>query len=297
MKNAQWSDALATFEAASKILSNTQMTLGMGACERALGRYVRAKGTLERSLAESAKSPSPLPRAASSKPKASSPRSIASSRASRSPSILRRPQSPSTAARSRRPAHRAISPRSSPPACSRRAGAASARQDVRDGARSGRDVVTLSRKGFTDAVVNKTLAPGSSTSLNLKLNLLPATLKVTSLQAGALVRVNDTDVGPVPVDVLRPAGNYRVQVLHEGFIPYSTLVTVRPGEEVKLRAPLEVFKPSILSRWWFWTGAVAVIGGGIAITYFATRPTPQPPPYDGGSANWVAKPSPAGFHF
>src|SRR5262249_32397113 len=142
-----------------------------------------------------------------------------------------------------------------------------------------------------DAVVNRTFAPGATSELDLRLDLLPATLKVTSSQAGALVRVNDADVGPAPVDVLRPAGAYRVNVKKKGFLPYTTQVTVQPGEEIKLRATLLEEKPSIVERWWFWTAAGAVIAGGVVVTYVATRPKPEPPPYDGGSTGWIVKPA------
>ncbi len=160
----------------------------------------------------------------------------------------------------------------------------------------GAHVFTLSRKGFTDAVVNRTFAPGSASTLDLKLDLLPATLRITSTQLGALVHVDDADVGPAPVDVLRPAGAYHVMVKKDGFLPYGTQVTVQPGEEVKLRAPLVVDKPSIAKRWWFWTTIAGVIGTGVVVTYVVTRPKPEPkPPFNGGSANWVVMP--AAFRF
>src|SRR5438477_2602127 len=61
VKRAQWSDALATFEAAAKLYPNASITLNMGACERALGRYLRARSTLQRALDESSAATTPLP--------------------------------------------------------------------------------------------------------------------------------------------------------------------------------------------------------------------------------------------
>jgi hypothetical protein len=161
----------------------------------------------------------------------------------------------------------------------------------------GAHVITLSRKGFTDAAVNRTFAPGSASTLDLKLDLLPATLKITSSQQAALVKVGDADVGPVLVDVLRPAGAYKVSVKKDGFVPYAAQVTVRPGEELKLNAQLAEDKPKIVQRWWFWTVIVGVVGAGTAVTVVATRPKAQPPPYDGGSTNWVVKPTAAVVRF
>jgi hypothetical protein len=128
-------------------------------------------------------------------------------------------------------------------------------------------------------------------------------MKITSTEPKAIVRVNETDVGPAPIDVLRPAGNYQVQVQEDGFVPYKTQVTLRPGEEVKLNAALVAERPSLFTRWWFWSGAAVVIAGGVTATYFATRPAPQPPDFDRGSANWLVTPSArrihvaSGFHF
>src|SRR5690349_4684329 len=51
VQKAQWSEALATFEASSRLFASPSTTLNMGACERALGRYVRARAELSRALA------------------------------------------------------------------------------------------------------------------------------------------------------------------------------------------------------------------------------------------------------
>src|SRR5262249_13807542 len=90
----------------------------------------------------------------------------------------------------------------------------------------GAHVFTISRKGFTDAVVNRTLAPGARSDLNLELSRLPASLRISADREGALVTVGGVDVGPVPVEVLRPAGAYRVSVKRAGFVPYETRVNV-----------------------------------------------------------------------
>lgn len=291
VKAAQWSDALATFEAAEKLYPAPLITLSIGACERALGRYVQARRTLARALAESAASEAPLPESSVVEAKgflAEIDRVLATVQVKIDPpeaaiAIDGRPlavESKPGEATVLAAGVLAPGPGTAPPAASFTL--------VLD---PGAHVITLSRKGFSDAVVNKTFGPGTKSSLDLKLDLLPATLKITSTERGSLVRVDDVDVGPTPVDVLRPAGAYRVEVKHAGFVPYSSQVTLRPGEEVKINAPLAVEKPSIFTRWWFWTGAVVVVGAGATITYFATRRAPEPPPYDGGSTGWVAQPS------
>ena len=296
VKHAQWSEALAAFEASAKLYPNPATTLSTGACERALGRYVQARATLARALAESAAAGNVLPESSVTEAKgfvAEIDRILAHVAVTVDPpeaaiAIDGRPLAVQPAQGAPRPLTAAgvlpPGPGVPPPAA--------AFDLVLD---PGVHVITLSRKGFTDAVVNRTFAPGSTSNLDLKLDLLPATLKITSTQSGALVHVGDSDVGPAPVDVLRPAGAYHVEVKKEGFLPYGTQVTVQPGEEVKLNANLAVDKPSVAKRWWFWTSIAAVIGTGVVVTYELTKPKPQPPPLDGGSANWVVMPTAVRF--
>lgn len=290
VQKAQWSDALAAFEASAKLYPSASTTLNMGACERALGRYVRARATLSQALEESAAAGGSLPESSAIEARgfvAEIDRLLAKVTVTIDPpeaaiAVDGRPLFTSKAGPTPLLAAGVLPPGPGAPPPSK-----SFELVVDPGAH----VITLSRKGFTDAVVNKTFAPGSTSTLDLKLDLLPATLRITSSQAAALVRVNDADVGPAPVDVLRPAGAYKVSVKKDGYLPYAAQITVQPGEEVKLRAQLAEDKPSIAQRWWFWTGIAAVVAGGVAITVVATRPKAEPPPYDGGTTNWVVRPA------
>jgi len=103
--------------------------------------------------------------------------------------------------------------------------------------------------------------------------------------------VNGTDVGPAPVDVLRPAGSYKLVVKKEGRIPYEARVSVQAGEEVKVHATLLEDKPALTERWWFWTAASVVVAGAALGTYVATRSEPEPTrtAVSGGSFGWKVK--------
>jgi hypothetical protein len=291
VKKAQWSDALAFFEQSSKLYPNPTTTFNVGYCERALGRYVRAHGTLVRALREDETAEAKMPDSTRTEAKAyvdEIDRLVARV------TVTLEPRDAAIAVDGRPLAAQASSA-GGPPKFA--AGVEAPGPGVATGAATfeviadpGAHVITLSRRGYSDAVVNRSLAPGSRESIELRLDLLPATLRVTSSQNDAIVTVNDKDVGPAPVDVRRPAGTYRVTVTKDGFLPYESQVSVKAGEEVKLRAALSIDEPSILSRWWFWTGAAAVVAGGVVLTYALTRPDPEPPPYDGGTAGWVVHP-------
>jgi hypothetical protein len=154
----------------------------------------------------------------------------------------------------------------------------------------GSHLITIAKAGYGTATVTRVFANGEHTKLPLSLSLLPATIHVSATQPDAVVTINGADVGMAPVDISRHAGSYHVRLLHQGFEPYESDVTVKPGEEANLRAALLAEKIPVYKKWWFWTGAAAVVLGGVLITYELTRDT-RPPAYNGGSTGWVVTPS------
>jgi hypothetical protein len=289
VKKFQWAEALGAFEKSHALVPNANTSLNIGVCERALGRYVRARQSLRRALDESEAGGGVL-----------SPTSLADAEAylEQIDGVVVRARltvKPSDAALSidGRPlakisaGERTVFAAGIAPAGPGARVPAEAFEVVLD---PGNHVFVLARSGFSDAVVNRTLAPGSSTDLVLELEKLPATLKVSSSIEGAIVQVAEVDVGPVPVDVLRPAGRYPVIVRKEGYVPYETSLTVRPGEEA-IDAVLAPESLNVAEQWWFWTSIVGGLGTAAVVTYFVVRPEPDPPPYDGGSSGWVVQPS------
>src|SRR5262249_13359774 len=104
-----------------------------------------------------------------------------------------------------------------------------------------------------------------------------------------VVTVNKLDVGVAPISLIRPAGAYHVVVRRNGFAPYEVDTVLSSGQKTEIKAKLEHDKPSIFSRWWFWTAAGVVVAGAAATTYFVTRPSPERPPLEGGGLGWTAK--------
>lgn len=101
--------------------------------------------------------------------------------------------------------------------------------------------------------------------------------------------VNGVDVGMAPVDVPRAPGKYKVVVTKDGFVPHAMVVDVFAGQDPKLDANLVPETTPITKRWWFWTGLAAVVAGGVAITYAATRPDPVPPDFQRGNTGWLVE--------
>ena len=158
---------------------------------------------------------------------------------------------------------------------------------------AGTHVFTVSRTGYRDIVLTRDFAPAQRGTLDLVLARLPGTMHVSATTEGALVRVSGIDVGLAPIDVTRPPGVYRIAVTRPGFTSFQNDITLSPGEEANVRAHLEVERVPLTKRWWFWATAagvlVALLVGAAVITFVATRPTPEPAPYDGGSTGWVVQ--------
>lgn len=287
VRSAQWAEALASFERASELRPHPVTTYNIAACERALGRYTRARRSFQKALAEHDQSGG-----------TALPGSLAADARGYLAEIDRllvrftlevEPSSALTV--DGRPLEVV------------RDGAATTTYvaglrapGVGDASPSGSFVVLLdpgahvfifSRPGFADAILRRSFDAGHATGERVSLTQLPGTLRISSNRDGAIVRVGRSDVGPAPVDVLRPAGKYEVVVQRDGFVPYEAQVSLRAGQEANIRATLAEDKPSVLKRWWFWTAAIVVVGGAAVATYAATRPQHREE-VGGGSLGWSA---------
>jgi hypothetical protein len=281
--HAQWSEALAAFERSAKLKPHAVATYNIAACERALGHYTRARQALRDALAQNdASQRTQLAESLVTEAKAQltqidgllATADVTLEPASAAVAVDGRPLAPSADNGTLVAGMRLPGPGEPPPVTGGKF------KLVMD---PGVHVLTLSRKGYTDSVVNRSFAPGTSTALALALDKLPSIFHVEADQANAVVTFAERDVGAVPIDVSRPSGTYRVQVNKAGFLTYEATVTGSPGELINLRAKMAVKHPSVFTRWWFWTIAGAVVAGAATATYFLVR---QPPPPNGGGLGW-----------
>jgi hypothetical protein len=282
VEKAQWAEALAAFEQAGKLRPHPVTTYNIGACERAIGRYTRAKGAFERALEMHAKAdggrlPDHL---------------LEDTRAlvAQLDELLARAEltlvpRDATIAIDGRP----LDVRGTIALAGTRAPGPGEKVDggtvtvVLD---PGAHVITVAAPGFGGAVLNRTFAPGSKSTLRLALDELPAVLRVSADKPGAIVRIDGTDLGPAPLEVLRPAGRHQIVVTKVGHVAYETNVTVRAGEAANLRATLREETPAITSRWWFWGVAVGAVAIAAGTTWALTRPEPTRPDPGGGTLGW-----------
>ncbi len=294
VKREEWAEALAAFERSTQARPHATTTFNIAACERALGQYTRAQRSFERALGEAREHPDQLSGSLVAEAKALSSQidqALARAEVTLDPpnaaiAVDGRPLSFSASGAKPVAVAGVLNPGPGKPP--------PAKSFVLI-LNPGVHILTLSRKGYGEAVVNRSFRAGSRTELSLELAKLPATIRVSSNVDRALVRVDGIDMGPAPIDVHRPAGTYPVVVFRRGYDDYEGSVSVRAGEEITFRAKLKPESRPITKEWWFWTAAVAVVAGGALATYALTRPEPEPPPYDGGNTNWVARPAGARF--
>jgi hypothetical protein len=278
-----WGEALASFERSSALRPHALTTYNVATCERALGAYTRARATYTKALAEEEARAGELP--ASYADEAKTRRTEIESLLAHA-NVTVEPAG-ATIAIDGRPllADGASFVAGVAPAGLATEAPATRFELLLD---PGAHVITLAAKGFSTIVVNRTFAPASHGELTLSMARLPATLRVSALQEGAIVTLDGRDIGVVPIETTRPAGSHSLTVDAKGFVPYRTSLVLLPGQEVNLRAPLSRQPPSITKRWWFWAGAGAlaatIVGVGVGV-FFATR---SPPPPDGGGLGWAA---------
>jgi hypothetical protein len=151
----------------------------------------------------------------------------------------------------------------------------------------GAHVFRAVREGHQDALVSRSYRAGESATLDLHLDVLPATIAIRSEPASAIVRVDSREVGLAPIEFQRPAGQYKLEVLADHYETYQAALDLSPGQRADMTARLNPYTEPLTKKWWFWTGVAVVVAGGAVVTYFVTRPAPQPPAYDSGSANWL----------
>ena len=290
VKQGQWADALAAFEQASRLRTHAVTTYNIGVCQRAMGQYVRARKTFLKALVENDAS-----RGTELSPVLAQDTHDLITDIDRLLATVTVTLDPPTASVTFDGRPLEVESTDGVPLLAAGqlgpgAGSKPPAPTFRVRVDPGAHVITFSRKGYSDAIYNKMFAPGSSSQMDVRLDTLPATLHIGSRPSSAVILLNDTDVGLTPLDVIRPAGTYRVVVKKSGFVTYDTNVTARAGEELALNPSLPEEKKSIFGRWWFWTGVGVIFVGAIVGTAFAVNAL-QPatrPPLNGGSLGWTA---------
>lgn len=288
-RQALWADALKRYEASASLAPHPSTTYNIGVCHRALGRFLLARASFRRALAQQGGEETKLAPSTVTDIEAFlgeidgllATLDVRLEPASASIAVDGRPLRPSS-----RTAQQPLYVAGVLPPGKGRPPAASLFRIELD---PGPHVFVLSRAGFADAVVRRAVAPGSRGKLELSLERLPAELRINASEAMAAVSLDGLDVGVAPVTLRRPAGQYHVLVRKDGFDPYETDVTLEAAQRTDLMARLTPEDVGLHERWWFWTAIGTAVAAAVVVTYVATRPEPERPPVDGGGLGWSVR--------
>lgn len=149
-------------------------------------------------------------------------------------------------------------------------------------------VLTFTLEGHSTIEIRKDPTPGSHEEIPISMTEQPAQIRIASNVKGAIVHVDGADVGLAPVIVSRPPGVRVVSVAMDGYVPYESKITLKPGQLVPLDAELAREKTPVTKKWWFWAGSVTALVAVGVITYFIVRPAPTRPDPNPGGLGWVA---------
>ena len=131
---------------------------------------------------------------------------------------------------------------------------------------AGTAVVKVTRDGFFPVKRDVQLKGSMLTTLEIK--LLPratsGVLAVIVEPAAARVTIDGKFEGNAPIELVLPAGTHDVSLQSPGYEPLSSKAVVRADGRVDVRLTMQA-TPSVLSRWWFWTGVGAVVVSGVII--------------------------------
>jgi len=129
--------------------------------------------------------------------------------------------------------------------------------------------------GYESDVREVTLAGGDAQDLRFELKAAgpEGVLVIRSDVAGAEVYIDGTLFGTVPAEAKLSAGEHEVVVRHPDYEDYDGTAVIEPGKRKVLAVELEP-TPSLIERWWFWTGIGAVVTAGVVIAIVATSHAP-----------------------
>lgn len=104
--------------------------------------------------------------------------------------------------------------------------------------RTGQRQIEVSANGFQTYETSMFLKAGDQLLLRAALPKALVSFLVTSEPKGSRVFVNNRLVGVTPLQHLIPVGQHRISVVKEGYKPFQTNVTLRPGDRLQLHVPL-----------------------------------------------------------
>ena len=126
----------------------------------------------------------------------------------------------------------------------------------------GRHVIEARRAGYRPAQRMVNLAPGATeeVALDAAEAPLPSTLQVEANVPEASIVLDGRERGRGTFEGELPAGTHALEVSAASHSTERRDLELAPGRRERVVITLAQ-RPSVLTRWWFWTGAAVVVAG------------------------------------
>lgn len=126
----------------------------------------------------------------------------------------------------------------------------------------GRHVFEARRAGYESATRTLTLSPGATDDvlLDVTAHPLPARLQVQVSVDDAVISVDGVERGRGTFSGELPPGAHTLEVRASSHQTERRALELAPGRQERVVVTLSS-NPSVLSRWWFWTGAAVIVAG------------------------------------
>lgn len=131
---------------------------------------------------------------------------------------------------------------------------------------AGPAIVKITREGYFPVKRDVVLKASTVTTVDVKL-LLRATsgvLAVATEPPAAKVTIDGRVEGSAPIELVLPAGAHSIELASPGYEPLTSRAVVKADGRVDVRLSMRA-TPSVLSKWWFWTGVGAVVATGVVV--------------------------------
>jgi hypothetical protein len=132
---------------------------------------------------------------------------------------------------------------------------------------SGAATVQIELEGFFTETRDVVLSGGGSLTLDVELHPKSTSgllaIRTDPMGADVLVDGRPSGTSTPRIELALPAGPHEVLAHREGYDDARVPIFLAPGSSRDLAIPMSKSVP-VTARWWFWSGVVLVVAGGVA---------------------------------
>jgi hypothetical protein len=160
----------------------------------------------------------------------------------------------------------------------------------------GTHTIKVSKPGHSDYLDTFQVKRGEERVLEIDLLALAGVLIVDSTAPGAIVAVDQRQIGEVPFEGEISPGQRTLEVRAPGYTTFRESLEVVAGETYRFDAQLVALPPGMESggaetpwygHWWLWAGAAALVAGGVTAGILLTREEAEETPRNQLPFEWL----------